>query len=293
MGGNSMTSYVIVVNWNSSEDTIQCVESLQSSNAAGLRILLIDNASFDDSLVRFKERLSGIDLIESPENLGFSGGCNLGIRRALADEADFVWLLNNDAIPEARALDAMLEVMRGDAEVGAVGSAIYYPGEDKRLQAWGGGWISFLTGRTRHCKSREEAEKLDYLTGASLLIRRQVLEDIGLLDEDAFFMYWEDCDFSLRMRKAGWKLAVAEDSIVYHKEHGSTGSNNPLLAFYYNESAVRFFRRHARFPLWPIMIGAAGRFVKRLLRADLPGAMAVLKGTLRGFRPRHGGALNQ
>ena len=144
--------------------------------------------------------------------------------------------------------------------------------------------MCFWSGRTRHHLGPVPSARLHYLTAASILLRRRALEEVGLLDESTFFMYWEDTDFSFRLRKAGWRLAVADQSIVLHREHATTGKGSPLLDYYFNESAVRFFRRYALIPAWSISIGVLGRLAKRILRGNLPGFVSTLRGTYAGMR---------
>src|SRR5207248_2442103 len=158
----------------------------------------------------------------------------------------YVWLLNNDTIVDAHALSAMIAVAEGDAKIGAVGSVIYYHDEPRGVQAWGGGRVEWL-GRVRHMTVPVPFEELHYVTGTSLLIRTAAIEQIGFLDT-SFFMYWEDADFSFRLRKAGWLLAVAPDSKIWHKESKSSGRSSwrdSLLT----TSQIRFLVQHARFPL--------------------------------------------
>jgi GT2 family glycosyltransferase len=275
---------IILLNWHGWRDTIACLDSLSRLDYPNYHIVVVDNGSTDDSVARIRAAHPEILLIETSRNLGFSGGCNVGIRHALETGAEYVWLLNNDTTVDPQALQAMVQVAESDPGVGAVGSVLYYLDNPTAIQAWGGGWTSFWSGRSRHHLAPVSDARLHYLTAASMLLRRSAIQDVGLLDEDTFFMYWEDTDLSFRLRKAGWRLAVAEKSIVLHREHAATGKGSPLLARYFNESAVRFFQRHARWPIWPIAVGATGRVMKRVLRGDFGGAIATLRGTYRGMR---------
>jgi GT2 family glycosyltransferase len=274
---------VILLNWHGWQDTIACLDSLESLEYTNYRVLVVDNGSTDDSVARIRAAHPGIPILETGRNLGFSGGCNVGIRRALEEGADYVWLLNNDTTVDPQALTAMISVAEADPGVGAVGSVLYYLDSPKDIQAWGGGRVCFWTGRSRHLLNPVTGAWLHYLTAASILLRRRALDEVGLLDENTFFMYWEDADFSFRLRKAGWRLAVADQSIVLHREHAATGKGSPLLDYYFNESAVRFFRRYAPIPAWPISIGVLGRLAKRVLRGNLPGFVATLRGTYAGI----------
>jgi GT2 family glycosyltransferase len=275
---------IILLNWRGWRDTIACLDSLTMLDYSNRRVLVVDNGSTDDSVKRIRAGHPDVPIIETGRNLGFSGGCNVGMRRALEEGADYVWLLNNDTTVDPQALATMVAVGEADPVIGAVGSVLYYLDSPKDIQAWGGGRVCFWTGRSRHLLNPVTGAKLHYLTAASVLIRRRTLEEIGLLDENTFFMYWEDTDFSFRLRKAGWRLAVADQSIVLHREHAATGKGSPLLDYCFNESAVRFFRRYAPIAAWPISIGTLGRLGKRVLRGNLPGFVATLRGTYAGLR---------
>jgi Predicted glycosyltransferases len=275
--------FIIVLNWCGWKDTINCIKSLIDISYTNFHIVIVDNNSNDDSIFHIKSVFCELKIIKTDVNMGFSGGCNVGIRRALENQADYIWLLNNDTTVDPQALSAMVTLAEKDGHIGAVGSSIYYMDTPEKIQAWGGGSVSFWTGRTRHLLSPATEKKLHYLTASSILIRRSALEDIGFLDDKNFFMYWEDADFSFRLRKAGWKLAVADQSIVFHKEHASTGTKNSLLDCYYNESAIRFYKRHAPLPLWPIVIGTTGRLIKRVLEMNIPRILATIRGAWRGL----------
>ena len=275
---------IILLNWHGWRDTIACLESLASLEYTNYHVLVVDNGSTDDSVARIRAAHPQVPILETGRNLGFSGGCNVGIRCAMEEGADYVWLLNNDTTVEPQALIAMVTVAEADPRVGAVGSVLYYLDSPKDIQAWGGGRVCFWSGRTRHHLGPVASAKLHFLTAASILLRRRALEEVGLLDESTFFMYWEDTDFSFRLRKAGWRLAVADQSIVLHREHAATGKGSRLLDYYFNESAVRFFRRYAPIVAWPITIGVLGRLTKRVLRGNLPGFVSTLRGTYAGLR---------
>ena len=277
------TAYIILLNWHGWQDTIACLDSLASLDYPNYQVLVVDNGSTDDSVTRIAAAHPEIPIIETGHNLGFSGGCNVGVRRALEEGTDYIWLLNNDTTVDPQALSAMVAVAEADPGVGEVGSVLYYLDNPNDIQAWGGGRVSFWTGRSHHQLSPVPNSTLHYLTAASILLRRRALEQVGLLDEKTFFMYWEDTDFSFRLRKAGWRLAVADQSIVLHREHAATGKGSPLLDYYFNESAVRFFRRYALIPPWPMFIGTLGRLGKRVLRGNIPGFVATLRGTYAGL----------
>lgn len=276
---------VIVLNWNGWRDTLECLASLEQLNYPRYRVIVVDNGSTDDSVSRIRERFPSIAVIETGRNLGFAGGCNVGIRAALAEGTDFVWLLNNDTTVDPGALQGLVEKAETNSRVGAVGSAIYFMDEPQRLQAWGGGYINFWSGRSGNFLSPVPDQQVHFLTGASLLISRMALEALGMLDE-GFFMYWEDADFCFRLRRAGLQLVVAAQSKVWHKTPASVGKGSVSSYQYFNASASRFFEKHAPVPLFSFWIGFAVRLAKWLLLGDWERARAVWSG-MRSERAAH------
>jgi GT2 family glycosyltransferase len=248
-------------------------------------MLIVDNGSTDDSVVRMKEAHPDINILETGKNLGFSGGNNVGIQYALDRHAELVWLLNNDTIVDAGALSAMVAAVEIDKRIGAVGSVIHYMDRPDQIQAWGGGRVNVWFGRSRHYLAPVDDEQIGYITGASLLLRVSAIKEVGLLDE-GFFMYWEDADFGLRLRTAGWRLTVARESKVWHKEAGTLGVRSPIVETYSNTSFVRFCRRHSPVPLIPIAFGVISRVIKRVWLGDWERACAVCKGAYIGYRNR-------
>lgn len=270
--------YIIIVNWNGWCDTLVCLNSIRNLHYSNFRIILVDNASTDGSISKIKAAQIKLEIIESNKNLGFGGGCNLGIRRAFEDRAKYVWLVNSDTMVDPRALSALVEVAESDSRLGGVGSVLYYMNDPDQVQAWGGGQVNLWLGVVRHFYSLPTQERrLDFLTGASLLLRCSALNTVGIFD-DRYFLYWEDTDLCFRLRKAGWKLATAPTSKLLHKESASLGKKSPTVDAYFSASAVLFFKKHAAIPILPIVFGIGGRFLKRVIHGDLKRARAVWQG---------------
>jgi GT2 family glycosyltransferase len=271
--------HVIVLNWNGWSDTAMCLSSLQRLNYENVKITVIDNGSTDDSAMRVLDAFPGVDVVETGENLGFAGGCNAGIRRVQG--ADFIWLLNNDTKVHPDALRALVNTAQADPRIGAVGSAIYFLNEPQRLQVWGGGYVNFWLGRSGHFLKPVPDRRIQFLTGASLLLSRAALEAVGVLDED-FFMYWEDADLCFRLRRAGWLLAVAEQSKVWHKGATFVGEGSVNSYRYFNTSASHFFKKHSPAPIFSFWTGFGLRLTKRLLAGDWEKTKASWSGMRQG-----------
>ena len=279
---------VIVLNYNGWRDTVECLRSLEEMDYPNYWTVVVDNGSADDSVARIRERFPEIPLIETGKNLGEPSGNNVGIRRALDEGADYIWVLNNDTIVDPGALGAMVRVAEAHPAVGAVGSVLYYMSEPERVQAWGGGRVLMWWGTSRYLKGPASKGSLHYITGACLLLRSRTLREVGLLDE-RFFLYWVDVELGFRLRKAGWSLAVAEDSRVWHNEFAGAAwkefakGTSALTDGYWNASAVTFFREHAPLAPVPIVVGVGGRILKRLARLDWKSARSVARGALGGL----------
>lgn len=266
---------IVVLNWNGWQDTIACVASLQALTYGNFEILVVDNGSTDVSVAEIRSAFPEVTLLLSGANLGFGGGCNVGIRHALAQGADYVWLINSDATVDPAALTALVHVANSNPALGSVGSVLYEADKPDQVQLWGGGRVNLWLGRSNHCVV---AGPISFISGASLLLRRAALEQVGLFDEALFFMYWEDTDLGFRLARAGWQLAVAEDSKVWHKQSASLGLGNPLLDEYATRSCVRFLRRHAPVPSLSIALVLVRMVVKRVVVGRPDRLMAVLRG---------------
>ena len=266
---------IVVLNWNGWQDTLACIASLQALTGPDYRIVLVDNGSTDGSVEHFQQVLSYVELLQTGVNLGFGGGCNVGIRHAMAQRAEFIWLINSDATVDPNALTALVRVANQNPAVGAVGSVLFDSDTVDQIQLWGGGRVGLWLGRSVHCTA---PGYIDFVSGASVLLRTKALEQVGVFDEAKFFMYWEDTDLGFRLRKSGWKLGVADDSIIWHKQSTSLGMGNPLLDEYATRSCVRFLRRHAPIPVVSVGLMLVRMVIKRILVGRLDRLRAVLRG---------------
>ena len=252
-----------------------CIASLKKLSYPNVELIVVDNGSSDGSQNQIEAHVPGLKVLQTGSNLGFGGGCNAGIRQALAQGADYVWLINSDATVSAGALTEMVRLADGQSLLGAVGSVVYEVDEPDRIQLWGGGQVNLWTGVSRHQVSPGQ---LDFVSGASILLRREAVEQVGLFEDQIFFMYWEDSDFGFRLRQAGWRLGVAENSRVWHKLSASLGQGSRQLDVYFTQSGVRFLRRYSPVPRLSILMMVGRMVVKRLLLAEFGRARSVLSG---------------
>ncbi len=267
----------ILLNWNGWQDTVKCLDALDQNTYPQLNVIVVDNGSTNDSIVRIREAHPNLLLLESKTNRGFAGGNNIGIRHALAQGCDYIWLLNNDTEPAPDALSALVSKAVSDQRIGAVGSVCYYTDRPSTVQAWAGGHVNLWMGYQINSTTPRGDDWFHTLNGASLLIARAALEESGLLDE-GFFLYWEDTEFCLRLRKKGWKLAAAADSRVLHKVNASTQGNDQALTRHSTTSGLRFLKLHSPTPRLSMFLFLAVRLILRLLRFDFAECRSVWTG---------------
>lgn len=244
---------IIVLNWNGRDLTLDCLRSLEGITTPDLRIILVDNASSDGTAEAVRRRYHArVTLVENAENLGFAAGNNVGIRRALDDGADFILLLNNDTVVAEDFVDHLLGPMLADAAIGITAPKIYYA--EPENQIWfAGGEISMWRGVAKHTGIREidrgqhdTARDIDYATGCAFLVRRAVFERIGDLDP-GYRAYFEDTDFCVRARRAGFRIRYVPAAHVWHRISASTGGQlSRQKASRKLASSRRFFLRYAR-----------------------------------------------
>jgi GT2 family glycosyltransferase len=278
---------ILVLNWNGWRDTLSCLGALDRLQGIPHRATVIDNGSRDDSVERIRAARPAARLVELERNLGFAGGCNAGIRRALDDGAWAVWLLNNDTVVAGDSLRFLVDRMRSSDDIGVVGSVIRSVASPHVLEAWGGGRVNRYLGTTRRI-TNPERESPTYIAGTSMLIRREVLEQVGFLDEDYFF-YLEDADFCLRATAAGWRLAVAESAVVHHRGGASVNDGRPERSERADRHHVRssgvFVGKHAGPWVLPAAaVRLAGIIMMRLLRGHIRRLPTLIRLFVSGLR---------
>ena len=273
----------VILNWNGWQDTIACLEALKECTYPNKTIVVVDNASTNDSVVKIRAADSNIVLLESLANLGFAGGNNIGIRYALAHSAEYIWLLNNDTKPAPDALSALVEKAMSDKHIGAVASVCYYIDKPEDVQIWAGGRAYLWIGYTPYSTKPHHDAWFHWLNGTSLLVSGRAFQNAGLLDE-GFFLYCEDSEFCLRLRKTGWKLAAAPDSRVLHKVSASTGGSKLLFDQYSTASGLRILRLHSPAPYMAMPLFIFIRFSMRIIRFQHSRCASVWAGVRDYFR---------
>ena len=286
-----MKLVAVVLNWNDGEDTPAALESLR-----GVETIVVDNGSTDGSDAAV-ERLD-VELIRTGANLGFAGGNNVGIRRALERGADWVLLLNNDAVADPGLPAALERAASARPDAGLLACKIYL--HDDVLQYAGADFNAALgySGRLAGYGTRDDGSwamrDVGRADGAAMAASRTAIERVGLLDEE-LFAYVEDVDWSLRMRAAGFAVVFVPDAKAWHKGSGSTGGAASTTSLYYATRNTLVVAERAR-PLPPGLrelrraVVVATHLIAGGGRAG--GRAAVLEGYrdfrrgARGMRPR-------
>lgn len=228
---------IVIVNWNGFENTVECLESLKKLQYREHFVILVDNASSDQSEIKLRRRYPEHTLIQSGSNLGFAGGANLGIRDALARRADYVLLLNNDIKADSALLDELVKTSESESGIGITGGRIDYMSPPGKAWACGAAF-NVNTGCAKHFSSERELERFVreapwflYVPGCVALLRRECIEDVGLLSEKYFHLA-EDVEYCVRAQQRGWKVAIAAKAMVSHKSSASLGRFSPLYNYY-------------------------------------------------------------
>ena len=214
---------IVIVNWNNFADTSECLESLKKITYPNYEIILVDNGSDGDDVRLIKETFNNyVRLIENDSNFGFAEGCNIGIEDALGRGADYVALLNNDTVVAPDFLDELISIVDSDKKVGIAGGMVYCY-EIPEMIWFAGGTINYWTGTTLIRGSGEadrgqfeEIIEVDWICGCFMVISRNLLQTVGMLDK-RFFFGWEDADLCVRATKAGFKILFVPGSKIWHK----------------------------------------------------------------------------
>jgi GT2 family glycosyltransferase len=279
-----------VVNYCGFDDTMRCVESLLASTYTDHLVVIVDNASPSGDAPRLSAGLGDrVHLIASGTNLGYGGGANLGLRWALAQKAAYAWVLNNDTIVTPTCIGQLVDAMASNPRFGVLSPQIEAPvGPEAPLGIWfAGGTVLLRRAETRHSLERVESDGIvetGYVTGCAMFLRSAALADTGLFWEP-LFLYWEDLDLSLRMRRAGWNLGVLPKALIRHEIHGSVLSQT--LDYYHFRNALPIVRTFgspssAASALVFLVGGVARRWGRALLRRK-PAPTGATRGLLVGF----------
>jgi GT2 family glycosyltransferase len=248
--------WYVILNWNQPQMTADCLDSLAQQSYHSFRVLVVDNGSKDGSAALLRERFAWATILELPENIGYSAANNVGIDYAMRQAADYVLLLNNDTIVDPLMLETLLRAIEADPNVGVASPKMLF--FDQPEVIWSAGaQIDWGSGRTFSLRQGEvdrgldgEPEKVSFVSGCAMCIRRQAIEETGALDP-RFFIYYEETDWCARAGAAGWKILYVPQARLWHRVSAAMGATSPATDYYMTRNRILFCQRHLRsWRLW-------------------------------------------
>lgn len=266
---------VVILNYKLKNEVVKAVNSVLASHYRPLDIIVVDNNSGDGIAEAIKE-FKGVLFVQTGANLGYSGGNNQGIAVAIERLADLVFVLNPDAVVKPDTIDKLVQAFN-DPRVGMAGPKIYFTDKDNTL--WYAGGIfdqANVLGKHRGVDQVDTGkydtiQETDFVTGAAVMIRRQVLEKVGWFDE-RYFLYYEDADLSKRVQQAGFKTMYVPSSVAYHANARATGLGSPLQDYFITRNrmlyASKFLGWRTQFALFREALRNLGSLTRRRALID-------------------------
>lgn len=252
---------IVIINYNGAKFQNECVASLLSSDYKNFVLIIVDNASTDNSLELLNEfDDERIIILKQNENCGVAKGNNIGIKKSIELNCSHTLLLNNDTVVQNDFLSKLLECNEK-----IVSPKIYYYGSD--IIWYAGGAFNKLKGISYHKNYKvkddniSKSEYCDYAPTCCLLIKNNLFEEIGLMDED-YFLYYDDSDFCYRVKNEGYKIWLCSESLIYHKVSMSTGGDDSPVSIYYQNRNRIYFINKFKFGLITKMFYYLTRYIK-------------------------------
>jgi GT2 family glycosyltransferase len=255
--------HAVVLAFNLYDDTRECLESLGKISYENMIVVLVDNGSSDGTPDRVRADFPDVQVIETGRNLGVPWGYNVGFSHALRAGAEYVLMLNNDTIVDPQMLERLLEAGQDDPQTGILVPKILYYDDPEVVWSVGGRYRTFPpaligVGQDRPSADFDRPFFLEYALGCGLLIHRRAFEQVGLLDPGYFF-FFEDWDFTHRVRTHGLHILFVPEARMWHKVSKSTRAPGKEVLFWtvWGESSTRYYRRHGRpvFISLPVHVG--------------------------------------
>jgi len=288
---------IVVLNWNGARETARCLAALAAAGEADWELTVLDNGSRPPEADRLRPLLpANARLLETPENLGFAGGvnrCLRAIRERRGGDAPYYVLLNNDAEVTPGLLGRLIAPLERDPAIGIVGPSVHArPGDPRPL---GAGWIRWRTGATPYASAdgTRAFQECDVVHGCCFLFRGELLSRVGWLDE-SYFAYYEETDFCVRARRAGYRVGIVPDAVVYHEGSVSADRVSGLREHLMLRNRMLFVRRHGSRAqalstvLHVLLVYAPRRLLRALLHRQPEVVPALWRGFWAGVRGRAG-----
>lgn len=280
---------IITINYNQLKLTCELLDSLRRITYPAVEVIVIDNHSNEDPTPVITERYPEARLIVSPENLGFAGGNNLGIK---ASKGEYLLFLNNDTEVDEGLLEPLIDLFEAHPEAGAASSKILYFNSGETIQYAGSSRIDPFTGRSKRVGYMEKdsgqyntIRETDLAHGAAMMVPRRVIDKVGVMPE-FFFLYYEEVDWCESIKRAGYKIFFVPGSRVYHKESMSIGKGSTLKTYYMTRNRLLYMRRNTAglikltWILFFLFFSLPKNAVMFTFRRDLQHARAFWKGLM-------------
>lgn len=283
---------IITINFNGLKDTCELIDTLPLEDES-IEVIVVDNASKEDEASVIKQQYPLVNVIRSKENLGFAGGNNLGIKAA---HGKYLFFINNDTIlrPEVSDLRHLIKRLESSPKIGMVCPKIRYTWGDNPIQFAGFTPLSLITLRNRPigCGEPDQGQydkpyMTPYAHGAAMMVKREVIEKAGRMPE-CYFLYYEELDWSIMIRRAGFDIWYEPSATIYHKESQTTGQSSPLKSYYMTRNRLLFAKRNISGPpkiltyLYLIGVVAIRDILKHTLHHRIDLSKATFNGVL-GF----------
>ncbi|MBR9895062.1 glycosyltransferase family 2 protein [Alteromonas sp.] len=292
------TIWVVIVNYHSQHLVIKCIDSFKKFASINLNYVVIDNSEQPDT-----SELTTIhkDVVTKRpvSNGGFAAGCNLGIQHALAQNAEYILLINPDTFVTEDVITPLIKTLSESEEIGMASPTIYCSEPKDRI--WmAGSSCNWWTGGPKHVYSsrlieQKSAVEVPFVSGCAMMIKKAVFETAGLMDE-RYFLYFEDADYCERIKAKGWRIVFLPNTSLYHAVSSTTGFQSKNYVYYFSRNRLWFLKRWAPrlayiyYLLFTIVIKLPGAFVIfALIRRKPSLCKAFFKGFIDAFRkaPRH------
>lgn len=262
---------VIIVIWNGVDDTIECLRSLQAEGYPHKQVIIVDNGSVDGSAELIKKEGFDVQMIQTGENLGFTGGNNVGLVAAQDAGAEYAFLLNNDTTIEPGAIAALVAAAE-KSRSGAIFAPVmhYY---DSPTEVWfAGALLSLSRGEAVHnnfLNPRKEAAPYasPWVSGCAMLVRMAAVDEVGGLD-NRFYLTWEDVDWCLTMRGAGWGVCVVPGARIFHKGGRSGAKLVGIWSYYAVRNSLLLALKHGGKSYFSALFRVTGRHLRSALRCE-------------------------
>jgi len=240
-----MKSSIIVLGYNGERYLDEAFDSLINQNfpKEDYEIIYVDNCSTDNSVdiaKKYSKKFKNFKIIVNNNNLGFSAGNNVGIR---VSKGEYVALFNHDAVADKNWLKELVDIMEKDKKIGAIGGKIYYYNSNDLY--FGGGKVLY-GGFCWNWSLNDRDGECDYVSGCAMLIRRKVLDEVGLLDED-YFMYYEETDLCTRIRRAGYKIWYTPKAIVWHNVPKKSKRVSKYITYFMHRNRVIYCYKNYKY----------------------------------------------